>query len=119
MEKTFFVTNFGCRASQSEGASIHQELLESNITESQSAYDANLVIVNSCTVTDEADRQVRQMIRRVAARNPRAQIVVTGCYAQRAPEELSNLPQVRYVVGNSHKPMVGALAVQLLDEDFS
>ena len=109
MEKTFFVTNFGCRASQSEGASIHQELLESNITESQSAYDANVVIVNSCTVTDEADRQVRQMIRRIASRNPNARIIVTGCYAQRAPEELAGLPQVRYVVGNSHKPVVGEI----------
>jgi threonylcarbamoyladenosine tRNA methylthiotransferase MtaB len=119
MEKTFFISNFGCRASQSEGASIHQELLESNVTESESAYDANVVIVNSCTVTDEADRQVRQMIRRIASRNPNAQIIVTGCYAQRAPEELANLPQVRYVVGNSHKPMVGEIALNLLDEDFS
>ena len=119
MEKTFFVTNFGCRASQSEGASIHQELLESNITESQSAYDANVVIVNSCTVTDEADRQVRQMIRRIASRNPNARIIVTGCYAQRAPEELAGLPQVRYVVGNSHKPVVGEITLSLFDEDFS
>ena len=90
--KTFFITNFGCRASQSEGASIHQELLESNATESTSPYDANVVIVNSCTVTQEADRDVRQTIRRVAARNPGAQIIVTGCYAQRAPEELAGLP---------------------------
>src|SRR5712691_5133641 len=119
MEKTFFVTNFGCRASQSEGASIHEELLESQATESASAYDANVVIVNSCTVTEEADRQVRQMIRRVAARNPNAQIIVTGCYAQRAPEELSKLPQVRYVVGNSHKPLVGELALNIFDDDFS
>src|SRR6266446_8909623 len=118
MQKTFFITNFGCRASQSEGASIHQELLESDAVESLSAYDANVVIVNSCTVTAEADRDVRQTIRRVASRNPSAQIIVTGCYAQRAPGELAELPQVRYVVGNSHKPMVGELALNLLDEDF-
>src|SRR6267142_432067 len=119
MQKTFFITNFGCRASQSEGASIHQELLESNVTESESADDAAVVIVNSCTVTDEADRQVRQMIRRVASRNPKAQIIVTGCYAQRAPEELASLPQVRYVVGNSHKPVVGEMTLNLLNEDLS
>ena len=47
------------------------------------------------------------MIRRVAARNPEAHIIVTGCYAQRAPEEIAALPQVRYVVGNSHKALVG------------
>ena len=119
MQKLFSITNFGCRASQSEGASIHEELLESKATESASAYDANVVIVNSCTVTEEADRQVRQMIRRVASRNPLAQIIVTGCYAQRAPEELASLPQVRYVVGNSHKPMVGQIALNLFAEDFS
>src|SRR5437773_9752980 len=111
MEKTFHITNFGCRASQSEGASIHQELLESNAIESESPYDANVVIVNSCTVTAEADRDVRQTIRRIASRNPDAQIVVTGCYAQRAPEELASLPQVRYVVGNSHKTIVAELAL--------
>src|SRR5947207_12662211 len=118
MQKTFFISSFGCRASQSEGASIHQELLDSDVTESKSAYDANVVIVNSCTVTAEADRDVRQTIRRIASRNPQAEIIVTGCYAQRAPEELATLSQVRYVVGNSHKPMVGEIALNLLDEDF-
>src|SRR2546428_13868988 len=111
MEKTFFVTNFGCRASQSEGASIHQELLESNITESQSAYDANVVIVNSWTVTDETDRQVRQMIRRIACRNPNARIIVTGCFSPRAPQELTSLPQGLYGVGGCHQRVVGATAV--------
>ena len=111
MSKTFHITNFGCRASQSEGASIQQELLDAHATEAD-AYDAEVVIVNSCTVTAEADRDVRQTIRRIASRNPQAQIIVTGCYAQRAPEELAVLPQVRYVVGNSHKPMVAELALQ-------
>jgi threonylcarbamoyladenosine tRNA methylthiotransferase MtaB len=119
MNKTFFISNFGCRASQSEGASIHQELIESNATESASAFDASVVVVNSCTVTDEADREVRQLIRRVASRNPKAQIIVTGCYAQRAPQDLVDLPGVRYVVGNSHKSMVGKLALNVFNEDFS
>jgi threonylcarbamoyladenosine tRNA methylthiotransferase MtaB len=118
VQKTFHITNFGCRASQSEGASIHQKLLKSDAVEAASVYEANVVIVNSCTVTAEADRDVRQTVRRIASRNPAAQIIVTGCYAQRAPEELANLPQVRYVVGNSHKPIVGEIALNLLDEDF-
>src|SRR5580704_5051237 len=119
MQKTFYISNFGCRASQSEGASIQEELLQSDATATASAFDANVVVVNSCTVTEEADREVRQLIRRVASRNPNAQIIVTGCYAQRAPEELAALPQVRYVVGNSHKPLVGQMALNVLDEDFS
>jgi len=109
--KTFHVTNFGCRASQSEGASIHEDLLAAQAVATESPYDAKVVIVNSCTVTAEADRDVRQTIRRIASRNPDAQIIVTGCYAQRAPEELASLPQVRYVIGNSHKPLVAELAL--------
>jgi len=111
MSKTFYVTNFGCRASQSEGASIYDELVEAHATPAESPYDASVVIVNSCTVTGEADRDVRQTIRRIASRNPDAQIIVTGCYAQRAPDELAALPRVRYVVGNSHKPLVPELAL--------
>jgi threonylcarbamoyladenosine tRNA methylthiotransferase MtaB len=119
VNRTFFVSNFGCRAAQSEGAAIQEELLDAAATVALSAYEADVVIVNSCTVTAEADRQVRQMVRRVASRNPAAQVLVTGCYAQRAPEELAQLPNVRYVVGNSHKAEVGRLAVGLFDEDLS
>ena len=111
MSKTFHIVNFGCRASQSEGASIHEELIAADGTPADSPYDANVVIVNSCTVTAEADRDVRQTIRRIGSRNPNAHIIVTGCYAQRAPEELAALPQVRYVVGNSHKALVPQFAL--------
>src|SRR5262245_23044341 len=111
MSQTFHIVNFGCRASQSEGAAIHEALLEADAEPAASPYDAQVVIVNSCTVTAEADRDVRQRIRRIASRNAKAQIIVTGCYAQRAPEELAALPQVRYVVGNSHKALVPELAL--------
>ncbi len=119
MQNSFFISNFGCRASQSEGASIHEELIDGSAVAADSPYTAKVVIVNSCTVTAEADRDVRQTIRRIASRNPGSQIIVTGCYAQRAPEELADLPQVRYVIGNSHKPVVGRMANELLEEDFS
>jgi threonylcarbamoyladenosine tRNA methylthiotransferase MtaB len=110
MSRTFHLANFGCRASQSEGAAIHQELIAAGSIATDSPYDADVIIVNSCTVTAEADRDVRQTVRRIASRNPHSQIIVTGCYAQRAPEELAVLPHVRYVVGNSHKPLVAELA---------
>src|SRR5882724_665650 len=116
-EKTFHIANFGCRASQSEGAAIQEELIDSGAKASTSAFDANVVVVNSCTVTEEADRDARHLIRRVAARNPEARIIVTGCYAQRAPEEIASLPGVQYVVGNSHKPLVGRLTLNVLDDD--
>jgi len=115
--RSFFVTNFGCRASQSEGGAIEQELLDASAIRAGSAMTADVVVVNTCTVTEEADREARQMIRRIAARNPNARVIVTGCYAQRAPEELAAMPHVSHVVGNSHKPLVGSLALRVLDSD--
>jgi threonylcarbamoyladenosine tRNA methylthiotransferase MtaB len=116
---TFHIANFGCRASQSEGAAIQDELLDAGATVAATPFDASVVVVNSCTVTAEADRDVRHLIRRIATRRPEARIIVTGCYAQRAPDELTAMPGVEYVVGNSHKPIVGRLALNALDEDFT
>jgi threonylcarbamoyladenosine tRNA methylthiotransferase MtaB len=73
-----------------------------------------VVIVNTCSVTAEADRSARAFIRRVHRVNPEAQILVTGCYAQRAPEEIAGLPGVAAVVGNSHKALAPAIAMDLV-----
>jgi threonylcarbamoyladenosine tRNA methylthiotransferase MtaB len=116
--RNFFVANFGCRASQSEGGAIEQELLDAAAARADSPFVADVVIVNTCTVTEEADRDARKMIRRIGARNPEARIIVTGCYAQRAPENVASLPHVSHVVGNSHKPLVGQLALKVLDSEF-
>jgi len=70
---------------------------------------ADLVVLNTCTVTSSADDDVRQAIRRVRRENPEARILVTGCYAQRAPEELAALAGVEWVVGNSHKTQIADL----------
>ena len=67
------------------------------------ARDAGLVILNSCTVTASADEDIRHTVHRVRRENSRAQILVTGCYAQRAPEEIAAMDGVTWVVGNSHK----------------
>jgi threonylcarbamoyladenosine tRNA methylthiotransferase MtaB len=80
---------------------------------------ADLVIVNTCTVTATADEDARKAIHRLHRENPRARIIVTGCYAQRSPEELARLPGVAFVAGNTHKDQVGAFA-SVLDgcEDY-
>jgi threonylcarbamoyladenosine tRNA methylthiotransferase MtaB len=117
-DRSFFVANFGCRASQSEGAAVEQELLNGAAKPADSAFSADVVVVNTCTVTEEADREARQLIRRIASRNPTARILVTGCYAQRAPDELAALRGVTHVVGNSHKPILGKLTLSVLDTDF-
>ena len=67
-------------------------------------------MLNTCTVTAAADQDARAAIRRIHRKNPEAQIVVTGCYAQRAPEEIAALPGVTQVIGNSHKHLLAELA---------
>jgi threonylcarbamoyladenosine tRNA methylthiotransferase MtaB len=99
----FHVHNFGCRASQADGAALEAALLERGLSAAACAAEAELVVLNSCTVTAFADEDVRKAVRRVHRENPEAQILVTGCYAQRAPEEIAVLPGVAWVVGNSHK----------------
>ena len=106
----YHVENFGCRASRSDGESIGAILRHRGLAAARQPADADVVIVNTCSVTAEADRQARAFLRRVRRLNPRARVIVTGCYAQRAPHELVALPEVDAVVGNSHKAKVADLA---------
>ncbi len=104
--RTYFVHNFGCRATQADGAALEALLDARGLDAAPERSAADLVILNTCTVTSSADDDVRQAIRRVHRENPRARILVTGCYAQRAPDELAALPGVEWVVGNSHKTRI-------------
>jgi threonylcarbamoyladenosine tRNA methylthiotransferase MtaB len=106
---TFHLVNFGCRASQADGSSLKRQLLEAGLEESLSAEQSHIAVLNTCTVTASADAEIRQIIRRIHRSNPACRILVTGCYAQRAPEELASLAGVAWVVGNSHKHAVADL----------
>jgi len=108
----FIVHNFGCRASQSDGAALESLLLRQGYRAACDAAHAELVVLNTCTVTAAADEDARAAIRRVRRHNPDARILVTGCYAQRAPEEVASLDGVTWVVGNSHKTFVGDIVEQ-------
>ena len=107
----FFVENFGCRATQADGAALERQFEERGLTRAASPSQASVVILNTCTVTNGADQDARAAIRRVRRQNPDARIVVTGCYAQRAPEEIAALPGVDLVVGNSHKHQLAEIAI--------
>ena len=103
---SFYLENFGCRASQADGAAIESALLREGLPAAAGSSEAQLILLNSCTVTSSADEDVRKTIQRVHRDNPAARILVTGCYAQRAPDELALLPGVYWVVGNSHKARI-------------
>jgi threonylcarbamoyladenosine tRNA methylthiotransferase MtaB len=105
----YFVQNFGCRATQADGAALETLLAAKGFEAAQERAGADLVVLNTCTVTAAADEDARHAIRRVHRENPTARILVTGCYAQRAPEELASFPGVEWVVGNSHKTQIAEL----------
>ncbi len=111
MVATFYVQNFGCRATQADGASIERQFESRGLDRASTPADAQIVVLNTCTVTASADQDARASIRRIHRENPQARIVVTGCYAQRSPEELAALPGVAQVIGNSHKHQLAEIAV--------
>jgi len=113
----YYVENFGCRATQADGAALERQFEKGGLTRVSSSAQASIVVLNTCTVTAAADQDARAAIRRVRRLNPDAKIVVTGCYAQRAPEEVAALPGVSMVVGNSHKHQLAGIALGGISED--
>ena len=106
---TFYIEQFGCRATQADGAAIERQLREQGCVAAAGTATADFVVLNTCTVTAAADAQARDAIRKIHSANPSTRIIVTGCYAQRAPEEIAALAGVTQVVGNSHKPEIPGL----------
>lgn len=97
------IVTLGCKTNQFESAAMAESLESSGYLICDIDQGADLVIVNTCTVTAATDSQSRNLIRRARRGNPEARIVVTGCYAQIDPEPLSRLPGVSLVIGNSEK----------------
>jgi threonylcarbamoyladenosine tRNA methylthiotransferase MtaB len=103
----YSIVTFGCRVNQADSLAIEGELLASGGV-AVSPDDADVVVVNTCSVTATADQGARQTIRRVVRANPSVRVVVTGCYATRAPGELATLPNVARVVPNTEKEAIFA-----------
>jgi threonylcarbamoyladenosine tRNA methylthiotransferase MtaB len=103
---TFVIENFGCRATDADASAIRRALLADGLIPVGEHSAADVVVLNTCTVTAAADSQAREAVRKIHRANPAARIVVTGCYAQRAPEELAAIEGVEWVVGNSHQAKI-------------
>jgi threonylcarbamoyladenosine tRNA methylthiotransferase MtaB len=98
----YSIVTFGCRVNQADSLRLEEDLRAGGGVETPSR-DADLVIVNTCSVTATADQGARQTIRRIARENPHAKIVATGCYATRCPDEVAALPGVIRVIRNDDK----------------
>jgi threonylcarbamoyladenosine tRNA methylthiotransferase MtaB len=107
----YSIITFGCRVNQADSLRIEEDLRARGAAEARPA-DADLVVVNTCSVTASADQGARQTIRRVARDNPSARVVVTGCYATRAAADLAALPNVVRVVRNDDKDRLFDVAAE-------
>jgi threonylcarbamoyladenosine tRNA methylthiotransferase MtaB len=116
---TFSIENFGCRATDADASALRRDLLAHGLALVPKHACADVVVLNTCTVTAAADSQARDAVRKIHRANPDARIVVTGCYAQRAPEEIAQLPGVDFVVGNSHQTEIAGLVRASLESRAS
>ena len=100
----YAILTFGCRVNQADSLGFEEELRALGGTAASSAEQADLIILNTCSVTASADQSARLAVRRLARTNPRARVVVTGCYATRKPDQFRELPNVLRVIPNDDKP---------------
>jgi threonylcarbamoyladenosine tRNA methylthiotransferase MtaB len=113
---TVGIYTLGCKVNQYESEAIAERIEELGHRVLPTPHDCDACIINTCTVTSESDRKVRQTVRRAMNQNPRAIILVTGCLAQTDPEHISAIPGVDYISGNSNKLHVADVALKLLSE---
>ena len=106
--KLFSCVTFGCRVNQYETQAIREQLLAKGYDESSRA-QADVVVINSCTVTAEADKECIRTIRSIHQENPHAQIVVAGCFVQKDAHRLKDLPGVHLLVGSGQKHRLAEL----------
>lgn len=100
------VATLGCKVNQCESAGIAEGLAASGMTLVPFTEAADCYVINTCTVTGSTDSQSRQLIRRATRRNPEAAVLVTGCYAQRAPEEIARIAGVHCIAGTAEKERI-------------
>ena len=109
--KIRFVT-LGCKLNFAESSAIGKALLEKGHTRAKQNEEADICVINTCSVTDNADHKDRQAIHRIHRQNPNAIIIVTGCYAQLQPEQIAQIEGVNYVLGQNEKYEI----TQLVDD---
>lgn len=116
MPLTYLTHTFGCKLNFSETATIARMLEERGLQQARKGDHPDIVVVNTCSVTGEADKKCRQTIRAIARRHPHAAIAVTGCYVQLHPEEASSLPGVVVTAGIDRKLQIAGYLDRWLAE---
>jgi threonylcarbamoyladenosine tRNA methylthiotransferase MtaB len=105
--KKFIITTLGCKVNQYESESLARSLKDAGWESPEEGESADICIINTCTVTQKAAMQSRQLIRQAIRSHPRARIVVTGCYAQTEPDAIQKIKGVHEIVGHKDKHKLG------------
>ena len=103
MKKTVSFYTLGCKVNQYETNAMEQQFIKNNYEIVENTQKADIYVINTCTVTNMSDRKSRQMLRRVKEINPSAVLVVCGCYAQVAKNELEQIPEIDIILGINEK----------------
>ncbi len=106
---TFNIVTFGCKVNQCESEDIFENMVKNGFEFCDSFEFADIVIINSCTVTAESDRKMRQMIHKIKRMNPSSTLVLAGCMPQAEPEVASKFESVNIIVGNTNKTSIPEL----------
>ena len=106
-------TTLGCKLNFAESSALGKALLERGHTRAKQGEQADVCVINTCSVTDAADHKDRQMIHRIRRQNPDAILIVTGCYAQLKPDEIAHIEGVDYVLGQNEKFNLPAFIEQI------
>ncbi len=109
-------STLGCRMNQFETSGLEEKFESEGYSLTDFQDIADIYVINTCTVTNDADRTSRKTIRQAKRRNPDAVVVATGCYAQVSPEELAKLEEIDLVIGNSHKDAVFEIVENYINE---
>jgi len=115
--KNYSITTLGCKVNHCESESIIQLLKESEWTSVPLGEDAKFCIINTCAVTQKAAMQSRQAVRHAIRSNPRARIIVTGCYAQTEPNDIKKIKGVHYIIGHAGKHKIPEI-ISTEEKDF-
>ena len=101
---TFFIKTFGCRVNQVESQALWEDFLRHGFTPAESFETADICLLNTCTVTHQADKDVEKLIRQILRRNPRARLVLTGCYAAAHSAHIREIFPTAQIVGKYDLP---------------
>jgi threonylcarbamoyladenosine tRNA methylthiotransferase MtaB len=112
--KTVFITTLGCKVNQFESAAFLTGFLEGNYRLVKNMEDADIIVINSCAVTARAGAQSRQLIRQASRNNPDSRIIISGCYAETAADEIAAMEELAErdfsIIGNSQKDQLVPIA---------